>query len=276
MTQSHKVSPYTTKLHSGNALWMAKLAGLVYLHLNDELKTPDADKILKTLKNEDKHFKEVIVAAKNSAQSMMVEHKDYFCLSFRGTDETADWIDNLNAIAIPQLFGEFHRGFWNSVQDVWEILFGQYQMRARAEGNHKPLFLTGHSLGGAMATVAAAILCHRDIPFTSCYTFGQPRAMDKNTARLFNVECKNRFFRFHNNNDIVTRVPARVMGYSHVGEYFYISQEQQIHHEPGFWFRFIDYVDGAVSALKVSGFDGVEDHAMEHYLHAIERWDLQH
>lgn len=271
----NKVNPYKTKLDKGNAYWMARLAKAVYTHDETEARLPNKEAILEDLLSEDSNFISVVVASKDSAQGMMVEHSDYFCLCFRGTDESADWIDNINAIAVKQLFGEFHRGFWNSVQDIWEILFGQYQLKSREDGNHKPLFLTGHSLGGAMASIAAAILSHRDIPFTSCYTFGQPRAMDKSTARLFNVECKERFFRFHNNNDIVTRVPARVMGYSHVGQYFYISQEVEIHQEPGFWFKFIDYIDGAVSAVKEKGLDSIEDHSMDDYLAAVSKWDLK-
>lgn len=277
MPTVNKVNPYVTKLNQGNAYWMARLAQVVYIAKKDKVRTPDKNSILEVLTKEDEGFSDLIVASKNSAQGMMIEHEDYFCLVFRGTDESLDWLDNMNAIAVEQLFGEFHRGFWNSVQDIWEILFGQYQLRARGQHKPKPLFLTGHSLGGAMATIAAAILSHRDIPFTSCYTFGQPRAMNKVTARLFNMECKERFFRFHNNNDIVTRVPARIMGYSHVGEYFYISEEKEIHQEPGFWFRFMDYCDGAVSALKdgFQGFDLIEDHGMEHYLKAIQDWDFK-
>tara|TARA_B100000470_G_scaffold44147_1_gene32253 strand:+ start:1137 stop:1958 length:822 start_codon:yes stop_codon:yes gene_type:complete len=270
---NNKVNPYITKLDKGNAYWMARLAKAVYTHDQTPAKLPDKKAILNDLKSEDSDFLDVIVASKDSAQGMMVEHKEYFCLAFRGTDELADWVDNINAIAVKQLFGEFHRGFWNSVQDIWEILFGQYQLKAREK--QKPLFLTGHSLGGAMATIAAAILSHRDLPFTSCYTFGQPRAMNKETSRLFNMECKERFFRFHNNNDIVTRVPARVMGYSHVGQYFYISEEVEIHQEPGFWFKFIDYVDGAVSSVKARRLDLIDDHNMDDYLAAVKKWDFK-
>ena len=268
-----KVKPYVTKLDKNNAFWMAKLAQSVYIAKEGKQKLPDRDKILAALGGSEAGFVDIVAASQNSAQGMLVEHKDYFCLAFRGTDEINDWIDNINAIAVSQLFGSFHRGFWNSVQDIWELLYGQYKLKIQ-EGNRRPLFITGHSLGGAMATIAAAILAHRDVPFTACYTFGQPRAMDKETARIFNVECKSRVFRFHNNNDIVTRVPARVMGYSHVGEYLYIAQEGTIHPEPGFWFKFVDFVDGSVSALKEKGFDYIEDHDMANYLAAIEQWNM--
>ena len=126
-----------------------------------------------------------------------------------------------------------------------------------------------------MATVAAAKLVHEDKPFTGVYTFGQPRALMRQTARIFNMECKPRFFRFHNNNDIVTRVPTRLMGYSHTGRYLYISEEGDIHQEPGFWFKFLDHCDGVLEALREKGIDAVEDHNMGKYLDAVKKWNVK-
>jgi len=210
---------------------------------------------------------------KNSAQAALIEHDDFLCMAFRGTNELADWLDNINAFSTKELFGEFHRGFWNSVEDVWESLNDKF--RELQKQKVRPLFLTGHSLGGAMATIAAAKLIHEDKPFTSVYTFGQPRALTKATAQIFNMECKSRFFRFHNNNDMVTRAPARLMGYSHIGSYLYISEEKEIHQEVGFWFKFVDCFDGAFSALKEDGIDAIEDHDMAKYLEAVQKWILK-
>lgn len=271
---STKIKPYTTKLNKDNAYWMAKLSKAVYLAEESKLKLPDTQAIMADIGGAEAGFIDIVPASKNSAQGILVEHQDYYCLAFRGTDEIGDWLDNLEAVSTAELFGHFHRGFWNSVQDIWEILFGQYRLKIQ-QNKKKPLFLTGHSLGGAMATIAAAILVHRDLPFTSCYTFGQPRVMDKETASIFNIKCKERFFRFHNNNDIVTRVPARVMGFSHVGDYLYISQEEVIHQEPGFWFKFVDYVDGTISARSEEGIDFLTDHDMSKYLKAIESWQFE-
>nr|VFK23485.1 MAG: Lipase (class 3) [Candidatus Kentron sp. LFY] len=265
-------SPYTTSLHPGNAYWMARLSKEIYLKKNGS-SAPDEEKILEKLQKDDDEFLSVSGVDKNSAQAALVEHNDYLCMVFRGTDELLDWLDNLNASSKKELFGQFHRGFWNSVEDVWGTLFKEYQRLLKKR--KRPLFITGHSLGGAMATIATAILIHEDLPFTSVYTFGQPRALTRETSRIFNVECKSRFFRFHNNNDIVTRAPARAMGYSHVGTYLYISEEKTIHREPGFWFRFIDHFDGAFSALKEQGLDSIKDHDMNRYLRAIRKWDLE-
>lgn len=266
------IEPYKTTLSSHNAYWMARLADVVYKKSPTDDK-PNEREILLDLKEEDSQFTSVLATSKNSAQAALIEHEKYLCIAFRGTDEIADWLDNINAFPEKVLFGEFHRGFWNSVNNVWDILFAEYLLLR--EKKKRPLFLTGHSLGGAMATIAAARLIHRDLPFTSVYTFGQPRAVTSETARVFNSEAKNRFFRFQNNNDIVTRIPARLMGYSHVGSFLYISEEKGIHNEPGYWFRFLDSIDGAIEAIQEKGLDGVEDHSMKQYLQAIKNWDYK-
>lgn len=267
------VSPYKTVLDEGNAYWMARIAKAVYLKKSEENQMPDEDRILMNLKQDDGKFISVYGIDKNSAQAAVVEHENFLCMAFRGTNERIDWMDNIDAFATSVLFGQFHRGFWKSVEDVWLPL--DAKCRELQQQRRRPIFFTGHSLGGAMATIAAAKYIHEDKPFTSVYTFGQPRAMTRTTAQVFNMECKQRFFRFHNNNDIVTRVPARLMGYSHVGSYLYISEEKKISREPGFWFRFIDYFDGAFNALKEKGIDGVKDHDMANYLSAVETWEQE-
>lgn len=266
----NSVEPYKTGLSKNNAYWMARIAKAVYLK-KGKSEAPDEAAILKDLKDEDPKFRSVTGETNNSAQAALIEHDDYFCMAFRGTDEIGDWLDNLNAFQERVLFGGFHRGFWNSLNDVWSPLFELYEELRRAK--RRPLFLTGHSLGGAMATVGAAKMIHEDRPFMSVYTFGQPRAMTLETSRIFNVEAGPRFFRFQNNNDIVTRVPARLMGYSHVGSFLYISDEKKICNDPGFWFRFLDAIDGAVDAVRESGIDAVEDHDMSKYLDAVKKWD---
>lgn len=125
-----------------------------------------------------------------------------------------------------------------------------------------------------MATVASSILIQEDESFTSTYTFGQPRAISRDAGRIYNVEAKGKTFRFQNNNDIVTRAPARIMGYTHVGTFLYISQLRQIHQDPGLWLQFLDSVDGAMESIKESGIDAVEDHGMKHYLEAVRKWNF--
>ncbi len=266
------IAPYTSSLHAGNAYWMARISKEIYRKQSNDNQVPDEEKILANLKAEDDGFVSVSGVDKNTAQGAVIEHENYLCVAFRGTNELRDWLDNVDAFATKELFGEFHRGFWNSVADIWKPL--DATCRHLQQQHKRPIFFTGHSLGGAMATVAASRYIHEDKPFTSVYTFGQPRVLGRSTARIFNAESRSRYFRFHNNNDIVTRVPARFMGYSHIGTYLYISEERKIHQESGFWFRFVDYFDGAFDAFMQEGIDGVEDHSMDKYLEAVAAWDL--
>ena len=212
-----------------------------------------------------------------------------------------------------KLDGYFHQGFWEATDDIaviawvrcigvfyskpfenfiaphateyryiWEPLLAKYQQFQQENRDKqqnlkqkkvRPLFLTGHSLGGAMATIAAAKLIHQDLPFISTYTFGQPRTMTHNTARIINGKVESRFFRFQNNNDIVTRAPARASGYSHVGSFVYISEDKSLHNDIGWWYRFLDSVEGVIESIPIKGLDGVEDHSMSDYLKAVESWN---
>lgn len=270
-----KVSPYKTRLHAGNAYWMAILCDLVYTQKKNDTK-PDEVQILSRLQEKDSGFVGVTPFSNKSSQAMFVEHRDYLAMVFRGTDNmisgwkevAKDWLDNLNVVPEEALFGSFHRGFWNATQDIWDNMDNAYK-EARKE-KKRPLFITGHSLGGAMATIAASIFIHADSPFTSVYTFGQPRVMRIEAARIFNAEAGARFFRFQNNSDIVTRIPARCMDYRHVGKCIYIDADGEIRGDPGFWFRFLDVVEGVVESIEAEGFDMIEDHSIREYARHIK------
>jgi len=266
------ISPHKSELDPGNAYWMARCALEAYKCVSDENQFPDEAGILASLKAEDDGFLSVVGADNNSAQAVLIEHRDYLCFAFRGTNELSDWLDNLNTLSTKQLFGDFHKGFWDSVTDVWDPLWAAYETCQTQQ--ERPTFITGHSLGGAMATVAAARLAAMKVPFTSVYTFGQPRAMTMSTAKLLDSMCEAQFFRFENNNDMVTKVPSRLTGYSHVGTHLYISEEKQISVNPGLGYILMDYLDGFMSSIFKSGFDGIRDHDMYDYLNSIKQWSF--
>lgn len=65
-----------------------------------------------------------------------------------------------------------------------------------------PLFITGHSLGGALATIAAKRLTHKG-GNAACYTFGSPRVADDHWL----MTMKTPICRVVNASDSVTMVP---------------------------------------------------------------------
>jgi predicted lipase len=74
------------------------------------------------------------------------------------------------------------------------------------------VFITGHSLGGALATLYATMLhCSGETEMTSkiaaVYTFGQPRVGDIGFANYARRKFDNRYYRVVYCNDMVPRVP---------------------------------------------------------------------
>jgi GTP-binding protein EngB required for normal cell division len=71
--------------------------------------------------------------------------------------------------------------------------------------NAKQICLTGHSLGGALATLAAYRLIN-NFPLISVYTFGCPRVGDQDFKEQY-TKYKIKHFRFENKNDIIPHLP---------------------------------------------------------------------
>lgn len=270
MKPAFKFDHLTTKYSPQNAYWLARASKLAYRKKEDDNSgAPDEQGILTELMKWDSGFKDVKGYNKKSSQAFVADHGDFTLIAFRGTDEWRDWLDNLNLPAIDHHLGRVHRGFQLALEDIWPSLLNtvnKFQKKQR-----KPLWITGHSLGGALSTLAAADLIHQDRPYYGVYTFGQPRCGDRQFSRFFNVESKERFYRFQNNNDIVSRIPQRLMGYSHVGTFLYIDRTKKIKSDIGFWYQFVDRVGGIIDALNESGADVIEDHSIDDYIKALEK-----
>jgi hypothetical protein len=269
------IDPLTTCYTSGNAYWMASLAKWAYGRIENQ--NADQEQICEALRRIDPKFMAVEFFDACSSQGMVFQHTDYVVAAFRGTDEIADWLDNLNAVCQPGPLGGVHTGFFKALMDIWPAMKTQIRTwrRRSSDTADRPLWLTGHSLGGALATLAAATLIEADETFYGVYTFGSPRVGDRVFARTFNVEAKNRLYRFQNNSDIVSRIPARIMGYSHVGTFVYISERGRLSFEIGKWYRFMDTVKGVIASIGEKRFDSIEDHHIEKYIAAIAAYGNQ-
>lgn len=269
LTTSMPFDSDTTRYRPINAFWLAHLSKLAYPRLDDG--PPDLNTIEKKLSELDPKFSEVKGFDTKSSQAVVIKHENYVVASFRGTDEIGDWLDNLNVVAEPGPLGNVHRGFNGALMDIWPAMKSTIRHFKRTPDGSpdRPLWLTGHSLGGALATLAAASLVESDEPFYGLYTYGCPRVGDRTFARFFNVEAKQRTFRFQNNSDIITRVPSRVMGYSHIGSFVYINVDGELSTDIGRWYRFLDTVKGVASDIGDRGWDAIKDHHIDEYIEAI-------
>ena len=273
-TKTFHFRPQRTHYCPANAYWAATLSKCAYAANG----TGNQQGIVEALNalDEQQGFEEVVAFDKNSSQAILARHTQCAFAAFRGTDELADWLDNLKVAPVDGPLGAVHGGFWAALKDIWPhmrtTLANWRRVRIKGGKQPLPLWLTGHSLGGAMATLAAATLVQAEVPFYGVYTFGQPRCGHGTFARNFNNEAKGRHFRFHNNNDIVTRVPATLLGYRHVGTFIYIDSNGNLDADIGWWLRILDAAKGAMDDLGEWGLDSIKDHKVDDYLTAIEKW----
>jgi hypothetical protein len=109
-----------------------------------------------------------------------------------------------------------HRGFLAAFQLLQPELEDELE---RVNARTKKLLLTGHSLGGALATIAAGEWQGR-IPITCFYTYGQPAVGRVSFPAFMAQNYAGKFFRFVNYDDVVPRVPPF---YSHIGQLYHFD-----------------------------------------------------
>lgn len=144
-------------------------------------------------------------------------------LVFRGTESNniRDWMTDARAGRVPSLAGgTVHQGFSQALDAVWSHI-----QTTLAKHPGKPLVITGHSLGGGLAVLAASRL--PGVPL-SLYTFGQPRVGNEEFAKACESQFGDNYFRIVNDKDIVPRVPPFTAGYRHFGQEIGIDSNGQV------------------------------------------------
>lgn len=139
---------------------------------------------------------------------------DAALLSFRGTSNIKQWIRDAQFATVSHPWGQVHKGFKEGLELVEEDL----RLFDTVAKEVKHVWITGHSLGGALALLAAARLKMKGIR-ASLYTYGQPRVGLGNFADRFAIELPGRLHRIVNQSDIVARIPqdSLLIRYNHTG-----------------------------------------------------------
>jgi triacylglycerol lipase len=138
----------------------------------------------------------------DGTQAILASFDRFIILSFRGTEATSvkDIKSDARAKATQSASkGRIHSGFKMAYEKVDQEIQKALNKQKYAE---MPLFITGHSLGGALATIAAKRLSH-SAGIAACYTYGSPRVGDEDWI----AEFKTPVYRLVNAADCVTMLP---------------------------------------------------------------------
>lgn len=261
-----------------NAFWLAHFASLAYSEADQLINS----QLLKA------HGVNVAPFDQAGTQGFVFTTDEACIVAFRGTEQVLeDWLADADARHHVPPWSDaetgvgIHRGFQTALDLVWP------EVITLVKQAQKPIWITGHSLGGALAMLTAARFARESppIPVAGVYTFGQPRVGSRAWAETLPIALQQRVFRYVNNNDIVPLVPPSIpIDYHHVGSLRYFDGSGRLHHTRTVWERIAEQLNPVLGAIASGNDDWAErakdhvrdqisDHGMARYIECFERLD---
>jgi triacylglycerol lipase len=172
----------------------------------------------------------------SEAEYFVVRGGQDLIVAFRGTEAdnlwggVSDWMTDFDTsldvdTKVPGI--RVHSGFIKLLDEVWDALSNE--LAATAADPSIRIWFTGHSLGAALATLAAVRAEKRQIRVHAVYTYGSPRIGDGTFQKAVNdTGLQQKLFRIRNNADLVTRLPP-FPKFQHVGIPSFIDNSGHFH-----------------------------------------------
>jgi triacylglycerol lipase len=183
---------------------------------------------------------------------------------FEGSDKLKDLETDLKFNLVPGHYGKEHRGFMEATLSVYDQIMSlmvKYRLR------NLPVYVCGHSLGAGIGESFCARALSYNNSVSKLITMGGPRTMNDAAAEIFGELWGHNIYAVVNNNDIVTRIPPRLFGYSHVKNrnLYYLTEDGKLSIDPGRWSLFLDRIKGAAYDFGEAGMDCIKDHPISEY-----------
>jgi len=222
-----------TNFNLWNAWWLAELSRLVYREekhngyeennniSTDEILNKVGMEIIGEISNDESSTYGILIKVESFNKALQKKMTG-LVLAFRGTNGLDDW--KINFRAYQRRFnnlGNVHSGFQRAFLSIKDELLNFPAI------HDYPLFITGHSLGAALATLCTAYLSNIGINPDTCYTYGSPRVGDDEFAESLS---DNNIYRVINHCDIVTTVPFdfALIKYRHAGKSCFIDVDMKM------------------------------------------------
>ncbi len=152
---------------------------------------------------------------KSDTQVFVAGKGEHLVVCFRGTSSGKDALVDLNFFKTDAYGGRgrVHRGFNRALDSVWP------QVKAAVDGlgAKRKLFICGHSLGAALAQLAAHRFALGGYNMGHIYVYGSPRSANVELKVAYNELLEEKTFLHINHKDIVTTVPLELLGFHHLG-----------------------------------------------------------
>lgn len=186
-------------------------------------------------------------------QAIVLEAANYVVVAFRGTSNVRDFVTDarfFRSLLLEQANGdrcEVHTGFLAAYESIIADLTAH--LREIVVMN-RPVFVTGHSLGGALAILAALELKRQRFNIAQVYTFGQPRVGNKAFAVMYNAALKDSTFALVNEGDPVPLLPPLLNGYRDCGTEIFLRKSGGTLIDPFIGFELFVDIMGAIQSWR--------------------------
>ena len=269
--------PLSRAAYSDRTAWlMAKLSKLAYLPFDAQGEKGEQATRLLQQRLADGGFELVETFSRKSTQAFLARNPRVGVVAFRGTQKNdfGDIVTDLRTRFYSKNVTErWHEKIHSGFNDAYECIAADLE-QAIDDLNDIPLYITGHSLGGALATIAARENRHDHI--AAVYTFGSPRV---GTADL-DIGFRAPVYRIVNKSDMVARLPFLAQGYRHSGHLMYIrgpNGQERVRASAGF---IRVYVPWTLWSLATLGIKPIREHRIDRYINALanfaqERFDKE-
>lgn len=160
-----------------------------------------------------------------NTQVYVATNAEHIVAAFRGTEAPTsieglkDWLltDAVNLLIRPEgdlgtdfaaagVTARWHAGFMRALDEIWNPVFAAVQA-ARKQAD-RPFWITGHSLGGALALLAAWRFKRKFVPVHQVYTYGAPMVGNTETAAVIDREFGDKIYRYVNQQDPIPMLPT--------------------------------------------------------------------
>lgn len=283
-----------------HAFWLAQFASLAYA---------DARSLRESALLKHHALTSVVPLDREGTQAFVFRGAGRCIVAFRGTEKSLD--DIVTDLRVrhkapadwggPETFSEvrLHGGFYQALGLVWEDLL------EAIKDVDCPVWLTGHSLGGALAVLAACRLHHSTGHATTArftvggvYTFGQPRVGNAALVEVCDPALAQRIFRYVNASDVVPLLPPSVLklprsekeaetelDYAHLGQVRFFDSSGRLHLQRTLWERIAEQLTPTLGPVLTADYAGlksavidhakqrVADHGIARYIECLERID---
>ncbi len=191
--------------------------------------------------------------------------EEFSWIVFRGTNSIEDWLSNIQDDLRPWPAESLVEGIWPASRNAlvhhgFLEIWTEYESWIRDNlPASRPLKICGHSLGGALATLASVSL-QNTYEIAEVCTFASPRIGNAAFVKLCPPQA-----RYVNSLDPVPDLPPRVMGYE--------DTCPQIHLPAGtwnWWQRLKAIYSHARHGIGVLLVDSISCHYMANYAKAVK------